>query len=191
MRYVGTHRGPPQMEEIGRDLTALGGVIVLSLLTIFVVIFLMMRRMWNAMWLLIIATAGGAIVTTILKVLVARPRPEIFVHRSYATSGSFPSGHSMLSAVVYLTLGSLLARFTKDLRLRLYLLFVACLLTFLVGISRIYMGVHWPTDVLAGWAAGAVWASICWTIARILQVRGAIESDLPDPPQSACADEEE
>ena len=80
--------------------------------------------------------------------------PEVFLHRSYATSGSFPSGHSMLSAVVYLTLGSLLARFTKDLRLRLYFLFVACLLTFLIGISRIYMGVHWPTDVLAGWAAG-------------------------------------
>ena len=97
----------------------------------------------------------------------------------------------MLSAVVYLTLGSLLARFTKDLHMRLYLLFVACLLTFLVGISRIYMGVHWPTDVLAGWAAGAVWASVCWTIARILQVRGAIETDLPDPPRPFRANEEE
>ena len=90
MRYVGTHRGPPQMEEIGRDLTALGGVIVLSLLTIFVVIFLMMRRMWNAMWLLIIATAGGAIVTTILKVLVARPRPRFSSTAPMRPAAAFP-----------------------------------------------------------------------------------------------------
>src|SRR5205814_9784264 len=146
---------------------------------LFVVTFLVVRRMGHAMWLVLASTWGGAIVTPIIKELLARPRPEIFVHRSYATSGSFPSGHSMLSAAVYLTLGSLLSRFTKDLKLRLYFLFVACLLTFLVGISRIYMGVHWPTDVLAGWSAGAVWASICWTIARILQVRGAGETEIP------------
>jgi undecaprenyl-diphosphatase len=187
MQWVGQHRGSMAMEEIGRDLTALGGVIVLSLITLFVVIFLILRRMWGAMLLLLAATVGGAIVTTIIKNLVDRPRPEIFVHRSYATSGSFPSGHSMLSAAVYLTLGSLLARFTKDLKLRLYFLFLACLLTFLVGLSRIYMGVHWPTDVLAGWSAGAVWASICWTIARILQVRGAVETEVPPPPKADTA----
>src|SRR5207249_3196286 len=191
MRQVGAHRGSQEMEEIGRDLTALGGVIVLSLVTTFVVIFLMMRRMWHAMWLLLVATCGGAIVTTLLKEIVSRPRPEIFLHRSYATSGSFPSGHSMLSAAIYLTLGSLLARFTKDLRLRLYFLFIACLLTFLIGISRIYMVVHWPTDVLAGWSAGAAWASICWTIARILQVRGAVETEVPAPPKSVTAKEGE
>jgi undecaprenyl-diphosphatase len=191
MQWVGQHRGSQSLEEIGRDLTALGGVIVLSLITTFVVIFLAMRRMWHAMWLLLAATCGGAIVTTIIKDLVARPRPEIFEHRSYATSGSFPSGHSMLSAAVYLTLGSLLSRFTKDLKLRLYFLFVACLLTFLVGISRIYMGVHWPTDVLAGWSAGAVWASICWTIARILQVRGAVETEIPPPKHAEKAKEGE
>jgi undecaprenyl-diphosphatase len=191
MHWVGTHRGSQNMEEVGRDLTALGGVIVISLVTACVVIFLAMRRMWGAMWLLLAATCGGAIVTTIIKDLINRPRPEIFVHRSYATSGSFPSGHSMLSAAVYLTLGSLLARFTKDLRLRLYFLFIACLLTFLIGLSRIYMGVHWPTDVLAGWSAGAVWASICWTVARVLQVRGAVETEVPQPPKVVTAKEGE
>jgi undecaprenyl-diphosphatase len=191
MHWVGAHRGSDQMEEIGRDLTALGGVIVLSLVTASVVVFLAMRRMWGAMWLLIIATCGGAIVTSVIKDLVDRPRPQIFVHRSYAISGSFPSGHSMLSAAVYLTLGSLLARFTKDLRLRLYFLFIACLLTFLIGMSRIYMGVHWPTDVLAGWSAGVVWACICWTVARILQVRGKVETEIPKAPPAVTAKEGE
>jgi len=178
MEQVGRHRGSLEMEEIGRDLSALGGV-VLPMVVIFVAIFLMLRRMWHAMWLLLIATCGGALISGMIKDLVARPRPEVFLHRSYATSGSFPSGHSMLSAVVYLTLGSLLARFTRDLRLRLYFLFLACLLTFLVGVSRMYLGVHWPTDVLAGWAAGAVWACLCWMVARILQRRGAVETELP------------
>ena len=90
------------------------------MVVIFVVIFLMLQRMWHAMWLLLIATCGGALIASVLKDTIARDRPEVFLHRSYATSGSFPSGHSMLSAVVYLTLGSLLSRFTKDLRLRLY-----------------------------------------------------------------------
>jgi undecaprenyl-diphosphatase len=93
----------------------------------------------------------------------------------------------MLSAVLYLTLGSLLARFTKDLRLRLYFLSLACALSFLIGVSRIYMGVHWPTDVMAGWSAGAVWAMVCWTVARILQVRGAVETEIPEPKPSETA----
>src|SRR3954451_354776 len=90
MTWVGQHRGSQSMEEIGRDLTALGGVMVLSLITTFVVVFLIMRRMWHAMWLLLSATCGGAIVTTTIKELALRPRPESCVHRSYATSGSFP-----------------------------------------------------------------------------------------------------
>src|SRR5256885_6916419 len=108
MQQVGGHRGSQSLEEIGRDLTALGGVIVLSLITTFVVIFLMMRRMWHAMWLLLAATCGGAVVTTIIKDLVPRPRPEIFLHRSFAPHGRFPARHSLLSPPVYLTLGSLL-----------------------------------------------------------------------------------
>jgi undecaprenyl-diphosphatase len=181
MEWVGQHRGGNMLEEVGRDLTALGGVVVLSMITIFVVAFLMIRRMWHAMWLLLAATVGGGIVTTILKDMVDRARPQVFEHRSYVTTGSFPSGHSALSAAIFLTLGGLLARFTKDLKLRVYFLCVACCLTFLVGISRVYMGVHWPTDVLAGWSAGALWASICWTIARILQIRGEVETEIPEP----------
>jgi undecaprenyl-diphosphatase len=83
----------------------------------------------------------------------------------------------MLSAVVYLTLGSLLTRLVKGRRRKIYFLTVAMLLTFLVGMSRIYLGVHWPTDVLAGWTAGLVWAILCWLAARHLQHRGAVATD--------------
>lgn len=181
MRRVGGYQGPEWLEEIGRDLTALGGIIVLTLVTAIVAGFLMLRKMWGAMWLLLAATIGGAIVSGLLKHFVDRARPDIVPHRSHIMTTSFPSGHSMLSAVVYLTLGSLLARFTRDPRLRLYFLAVACVLSVLVGISRVYMGVHWPTDVFAGWTAGGVWAIFCWTIARVLQVRGAVETDVEEP----------
>jgi undecaprenyl-diphosphatase len=116
---------------------------------------------------------------------------QVFEHRSHVYTQSFPSGHSMLSAVVYLTLGSLLTRLVPGYKQKLYLLGVALFLTFLVGISRVYMGVHWPTDVLAGWTAGLVWAIICWLGARALQRRGKVEKDTEqteDLPQEPALD---
>jgi len=113
-----------------------------------------------------------------LKQLFDRPRPDLVPRLSYVMTSSFPSGHSMLSAAVYLTLGALLARFESNLLLKAHVLGWALLFTVLVGVSRVYMGVHWPTDVLAGWAAGAAWASLCWLVARLLQRRGRVEADL-------------
>jgi len=177
MQYVGRHRGPPWLEEVGRDLTALGGVAVLSLMTLGVAGFLFVTRKFHAMWLVLFATFGGLFLSTALKWIIDRDRPAVFEHRSHVYTQSFPSGHSMLSAVVYLTLGSMLTRLVPGYRAKLYLLSVALFLTFLVGISRVYMGVHWPTDVLAGWTAGLVWAIICWLAARALQRRGKVEKD--------------
>lgn len=168
--------GPPWLHEVGRDVTALGGVAVLSGLTLVVAGFLVMRKQYHALWLVLIATFGGLGLSTLLKEIIARDRPSVVPHLSYVTTSSFPSGHSMLAAVAYLTLGSLLARLVVEWRVKIYILVVALLVTFLVGVSRVYMGVHYPTDVLAGWSAGLVWASICWLVARMLQHRGTVEA---------------
>lgn len=169
--------GPRWMTEVGRDITALGGVAVLTMLTVAVSGFLWLRRMHHAMWLVIGSTLGGVVASLLLKQLFHRPRPELVPHLSDVYTSSFPSGHAMLSATVFLTLGTLLSRFVTGYALKAYLLIIALSLTLLVGVSRVYMGVHYPTDVLAGWAAGLLWALICWLVARFLQRRGAVEKE--------------
>jgi undecaprenyl-diphosphatase len=167
--------GPSWVDEAGRDLTALGGVVVLFLVTAAVLGFLLLARKYHAVLLLLVATLGGLLISSLLKNYYERPRPAVVPYLSYVYSSSFPSGHSMLSAVVYLTLGSLLAHLAERRRLKIYCVAVAMLLTFLVGASRVYLGVHYPTDVLAGWAAGLAWAVLCWLVTQYLQRRGAVE----------------
>src|SRR5688572_15242079 len=178
--------GPKWVREVGRDMTALGGVAVLMLVTIGVAGYLLMIRKYHAMWLVLVATLGGLTVSTVLKEFFDRPRPDVD-HFSYVYTSSFPSGHSMISAVVYLTLGSLLARLVEQRLVKVYVILVALLLTLLVGVSRVYMGVHYPTDVLAGWTAGLAWAMLCWLVARYLQKRGTVEKDYEQPPPSPAA----
>ena len=170
--------GPPWLNEAARDVTALGGVTFLTLLTFFVAGYLLMVRKYHAMWLVLIATFSGLAASTVLKHFFHRPRPELVPHLSYVYTSSFPSGHSMMSAITYLTLGTLLARLTPGWAVKIYLVACALFVTGLIGISRVYMGVHYPTDVLAGWTAGLVWAILCWLAARYLQRRGAVEKDL-------------
>jgi undecaprenyl-diphosphatase len=162
-------------EEASRDLTALGGVIVLALVTGAVVVYLAMDRKYKAVLLVLVATLGGLGLSTLLKDFVARPRPSVVQHLSHVQTLSYPSGHSMLSMVVYLTLGTLLARLVAKRALKVFFIAVALFLTFLVGFSRLCMGVHYPTDVLAGWSVGLVWAVLCWLATQYLQRRGAVE----------------
>ena len=132
--------------------------------------------MSGAMWLVIVSALGGLAASTFLKSLFERPRPSLVPHLDIVYTSSFPSGHSMLSATVYLTLGVLLGRFVQQRVLKAYFLIVALLLTSLVGASRVYLGVHYPTDVLAGWAVGLTWALVCWLVARYLQHQGTVET---------------
>jgi undecaprenyl-diphosphatase len=174
--------GPPALGDAARDVTALGGVTVLTLVTAAVAGYLLLKRAYGAMWLVLGASVGGLVVSSVLKRVIERPRPQIVPHLAYVYTSSFPSGHSMMSAAVYLTLGALLARFVHEKTIKVYFLAIAGLLTILVGVSRVYVGVHYPTDVLGGWVAGLVWALLCWLVARYLQRRGTVEEDVDRNP---------
>jgi undecaprenyl-diphosphatase len=171
--------GPPWVQEMARDFTALGGVAVLTLMTAAVIGYLLLAGKRHAAIAVFVAVAGGLILSTLLKLGFDRARPDLVPHGSFVYTSSFPSGHSMMAAVTYLTLGALLARVEASIRIKIYLLTVAVCLTVLVGVSRVYLGVHWPTDVAAGWTVGAAWALACSLVMRRLQRRGKVE-----PPSS-------
>jgi undecaprenyl-diphosphatase len=128
-----------------------------------------------------LAVLGAGIVNSALKAGFDRPRPDLVPHGSVVYHASFPSGHSMLAATVYLTLGMVASRFVPRRRLKVLLIGVAGIVTAAVGASRVYLGVHWPTDVLAGWAVGVAWALLCWCVAAWLQDRGMVEQDFEHP----------
>lgn len=169
--------GPGWAEEAARDITGLGGVVFLTLLTLASAGYLALQRKVHLAWYVVLAVLGGIAASTLLKLAFDRPRPELVPHGQIVYTSSFPSGHSMMSAVTFLTLGVLLASAQSNTILKAYLLGLAVLLSVAVGISRVYLGVHWPTDVLGGWTAGAVWALMCWSLARYLRRRGALEPD--------------
>jgi undecaprenyl-diphosphatase len=170
--------GPPWFAEGARDITALGSTVVLMLASFGVIGFLALSGARAAAVLVFASVTGGMLLTTILKQEFARGRPDIVPHAVQVFSASFPSGHATQSAVTYLTLGALLARVQKRRILKAYSLGGAIALTLLIGTSRVYLGVHWPTDVLAGWCVGAAWAIACWLVALWLQRRGQVEGQI-------------
>ncbi|WP_298235430.1 phosphatase PAP2 family protein [uncultured Azohydromonas sp.] len=163
--------GPRWFEEFMRDLTGLGGHGVLGLLLLAVASFLLLAGLRRTAVSVLAACLSGAVLSDLLKDFFSRPRPDLVPHAAYVLTPSFPSGHALLSALVYLTLAALVTRQLKRRRLKLHVMTVAVLLTMLVGISRVYLGVHWPSDVLAGWAIGAAWALGWWGIAQMLRPR--------------------
>jgi undecaprenyl-diphosphatase len=161
-----------------RDLTALGSTSVLVFIVVSVIFYLLLAGKAKAALFIFASVAGGQVLSSLLKLGVERPRPDLVSHLAEVYTLSFPSGHAMLSAVTYLTLGSLLARVLPGRMLKTYVLAVAVIATLLVGISRVYLGVHWPSDVLAGWCAGSAWAMLCWLISRwVLPPAKATQAD--------------
>lgn len=167
--------GPLWLEEAVRDVTGLGSMIVLVLVTAATIFYLLLVRRWRSALLVLVAVGGGQILSSMLKLGIDRPRPDLVSHLAEVQTLSFPSGHAMMAAVTYLTLGSMLARIVPGRATKIYVLGVAVLVTLMVGVSRLYLGVHWPSDVLAGWCAGFAWAMLCWLVARPLLRRDTIQ----------------
>lgn len=167
--------GPSWIKPAMIDMTALGGGPVLTLVTVLATGSLVAMRRYSTAGFVVLSVSCGAVLSFMIKAIFVRPRPEIVPHLVEATSTSFPSGHAMNSAIVYLTLAVLLARSEANRQIQFYLIGAANFLTLLVGTTRVFLGVHWPTDVLAGWVIGAAWAALCSLAAKWLQYHQAIE----------------
>ncbi len=163
--------GPVWLAETARDITALGSTVVVVLVLAIGVGYLWLTRRRPVALMLIAAVGGGQVLSSVVKWLVARPRPDVVPHLAEVSTASFPSGHSTLSAVAYLTIAALLAQAHGERRVRIFIMAVALALTVLIGISRLMLGVHWPSDVVAGWALGAFWALACWLLAGLMHWR--------------------
>jgi undecaprenyl-diphosphatase len=164
--------GPPWFAGVARDFTALGSIGVLSFITLVVGGHLALQGRARLAVFIVAAVAIGMLLSSALKLGFDRARPDLVPHCTTVYSPGFPSGHALLSAATYLTLAALLAQVQPRRRLRIFLLASAAALTCLIGVTRVFLGVHWPSDVMAGWAAGTVWAVLCWRMARGLAQRG-------------------
>jgi undecaprenyl-diphosphatase len=167
--------GPRWLLEVARDVTALGSTIVLAILLLVVTLYLFAAGKRRAGWFVLATVLSGTTLNSLLKLGFARPRPDLVTHLTQVSTLSFPSGHAALSAICYLTLGVMLAQTQASRAIRIHFIVTAILLTLLVGVSRVYLGVHYPTDVLAGWCIGIAWALICWTVMTYFQRSGEIE----------------
>lgn len=167
--------GPSWVHEMVRDITALGSFSLLGLFVFGVCVFLVLSRKRAAAVFVLVSVLGGTALSTVLKMGYNRPRPDLTTMSEQFTA-SFPSGHAMLSAVTFLTLGALLSRFAPTYRLQVFSIVAALVLTLMVGLSRLYMGVHYPSDILAGWCLGSAWAMFCSSIAMMLQRRGTVDT---------------
>jgi undecaprenyl-diphosphatase len=167
--------GPAWAQEAARDLTSLGSIIVLLIMTFAVAIYLFLARTYAAAWLLLVTVFGGMAMNGLLKLAFARPRPDHVYQAARVFTSSFPSAHAELSAITYLTMAALLAQSQSSFKIGLYFIALAILLTISIGVSRVYLGVHYPTDVLGGWCIGAAWALACWVLMTWLQRGGRIE----------------
>jgi undecaprenyl-diphosphatase len=156
--------GPWWLKEAASDITSLGGISVLALFGLFVVTFLIIQRKWLSSLLLVIGLAGGVLLSEGLKAVFERERPPAAVQAVETLNASFPSGHALLATLFYLSLAIMLTRAFPKRRLKVFVLCVGIALAVLVGLTRVYLGAHWASDVLAGWAVGAAWAMALWLI---------------------------
>ncbi len=152
---------------------------MLVIITLAIAGYLFLARKQTAAWLMLVAVFGGIALSDLLKFAFGRPRPDFISPAARVFTTSFPSGHATLSAITYLTIAALLARSQSSPRIGVYFIVLAALLTILIGVSRIYLGVHYPTDVIGGWCIGAAWALGCWVLMTWFPHGDRIESAGP------------
>jgi undecaprenyl-diphosphatase len=169
--------GPAWLEESMIDLTAIGGPTVLGLTVVIVAGFLALQTRYRTALVVAITSFSAELLSNVMKHAFNRPRPSVVPHLREVFSSSFPSGHAMESAIVYLTLGAILMRAAESRITKIYIFATAVLLTALVGISRVYLGVHYPTDVIGGWIIGFMWASVCWLVAQQFEATAHIQAE--------------
>jgi undecaprenyl-diphosphatase len=161
--------GPEWLKQTVIEITALGGYPILVMIVGAVVGFLLVSRRFGPALFVLLSVGAGTLVGHLLKLAYDRPRPDLVDHLVAIHTPSFPSGHATMSAVVYLTLASLILRLVDSRTVRAYVLTVAIALTVAIGLSRVYLGVHWPSDVAAGWAIGVAWACFSWLLVSALR----------------------
>lgn len=158
--------GPAWVEESATDITSLGGYPLLILFVLAALAVLSAHKHYSASLFLAGSVFSGSVLSTGLKLFFDRPRPDLVDHLDRTFTSSFPSAHAMVSAVVWFTMAAIVVRFSADHRMRCVVLGFALVVVLLVGVSRVYLGVHWPTDVIAGWSCGIAWAGGCWLAAN-------------------------
>ena len=186
LRWIGQYRSPA-LEPIMLEITFLGtGTVVIAVVAVSAMFLWLTRHQYSAA-LLMVSAVGGVLLNNLLKVGFDRPRPQIFEWGSHAISSSFPSGHAMSAAAVYGTVAYLAARLQKRHLHRVLTLLAAGVLIVLIAGTRLYLGVHYPSDVLAGIVIGLAWASFCMATLEAIQVYGKrrkpeiLEHEAPAP----------
>ena len=190
IRWLGAHhtRG---LDVAMLEITALGTGIVVMMVVAVAALFLVLTDHKYSAILLLASTFGGLVLNAVLKLGFNRPRPSIVAPVVHAVSSSFPSGHAMSAAVAYTTVAYLAARLHKRSWARWLVMTAAFIVIALISISRMYLGVHYPSDVLAGIAVGLAWAAFCmatleaiqkFAVRRDPQIQGSEQNALPAPP---------
>lgn len=178
--------GPSWLPKVAADVTALGGGVILTIVVLLAAGLLAVQRLWLSAAATLAASISGGLVVSLVKTEVARPRPDLVDHLVQVSNMSFPSGHSANSAIVYLTLAGLASQVTVSAAARRYILVMAILMVGAIGCSRVYLGVHWPSDVLAGWSFGTLWALGWWlATARAREAIGGERHAFGTPPADA------
>ena len=178
--------GPSWLPKVAADVTALGGGVILTIVVLLATGLLAVQRLWLSAAATLAASISGGLVVSLVKTEVARPRPDLVDHLVQVSNMSFPSGHSANSAIVYLTLAGLASQVTVSAAARRYILVMAILMVGAIGCSRVYLGVHWPSDVLAGWSFGTLWALGWWlATARAREAIGGERHAFGTPPADA------